>query len=173
MSHTVESLQQSFNLSEEEVKNTLKACGLSLKRKSYKDTEINQQFTLVREYFSSNRVQNYDEAASLYKSEGEKSKSAKDYKAVEELVEAIEQLGTNDAEEILSRLLAKGQKRASQLEQTYDVVLLQKLREEMGEPETEEDLDLLEVVEARRQQIMGTRSTLSLPGSSNGSSSNT
>lgn len=180
MSYNLENLQKQFNLSEEDVKNTLLACGLSLKKKSYNDTEIETKFTQIRQYFSSNRVQNYDEAAALYKSEGLKSKSIKKHQAVEDLTKAFDQLGTDDAEVILSLLTAKGKKRAAQVEHAYDVLLLQKLREkisnggllrqlkeEMGKSQEEEDdIDFLEVMEARNQgQITGTPSTHRLLGS--------
>lgn len=66
MPWTKESLQSSYNLTDEEVIKTLKVCNLSTEQDEYSDEEIQSKFKLVRSYFDSNRTDTYTGAADLF-----------------------------------------------------------------------------------------------------------
>jgi hypothetical protein len=62
-----EDLQSQYNLSEEDVKETLKACGLSLKKRSYSEEE-HQRFAQARKMFEEGSANSYDDIANHFKS---------------------------------------------------------------------------------------------------------
>jgi hypothetical protein len=63
---TREDLQRDFKLSEEDVRETLKACGLSLKKRNYSDEE-KERFTQARKLFEDGLAHSYDDIASHFK----------------------------------------------------------------------------------------------------------
>lgn len=63
-----EDFQRDFNLSEEDVKETLKACGISLKKRSYSEAE-KERFAEARKLFDNGTVQSYDQVVNILKSQ--------------------------------------------------------------------------------------------------------
>lgn len=99
MPYTKEALQNLYSLSLEDVNATLVACGLSTDCDEYADEEIQSGFDTVRQYFTSERVKDYQQATDLFrqelevkeqaqnspKSKGKKSKQQKNEPAAESL----------------------------------------------------------------------------------------
>ncbi|MCC5612662.1 hypothetical protein LC612_39720 [Nostoc sp. CHAB 5834] len=97
MPYTKEALQNLYSLSVEDVNATLSACGLSIDCNEYADEEIQSGFDTVRQYFTSERVSDYQEATDLFlqelevkgqpetspKTKGKKSKHEKNEAAAE------------------------------------------------------------------------------------------
>lgn len=69
MPYTKETLQSVYSLSPAEIDNTLKACGLSLDQQEYSDFDIESKFDLIRQYFHSQQVTDYEQAARLLQSQ--------------------------------------------------------------------------------------------------------
>ncbi|MBD2302244.1 hypothetical protein [Nostoc sp. FACHB-190] len=69
MPYTKEALQNIYSLSVEDVNATLSACGLSPDCDEYADEDIQSGFDTVRQYFTSERVTNYQEATNLFQQE--------------------------------------------------------------------------------------------------------
>jgi hypothetical protein len=69
MNVTREDLQSQYNLSEEDVKETLKACGLSLKKRNYSDAE-KERFAQARKMFEEGIANSYDDIANHFRSNG-------------------------------------------------------------------------------------------------------
>ncbi|MDZ7966405.1 MAG: hypothetical protein RM368_15735 [Nostoc sp. DedSLP03] len=69
MPYTKEALQNLYSLSVEDVNATLSACGLSTDCKEYADEEIQSSFDTVRQYFTSERVSDYQQATDLFQQE--------------------------------------------------------------------------------------------------------
>jgi hypothetical protein len=65
---TREDLQREFDLSEEDVRETLKACGLSLKKRNYSEAE-RERFAQARMLFDKGMANSYDDLASHFKSQ--------------------------------------------------------------------------------------------------------
>jgi hypothetical protein len=63
---TREDLQRDFKLSEEDVRETLKACGLPLKKRNYSDGE-RERFTQARKLFDDGLAHSYDDIANHFK----------------------------------------------------------------------------------------------------------
>jgi hypothetical protein len=63
---TREDFQREYNLSEEDVRDTLKACGLSLKKRNYSDGE-RERFTQARKLFEDGLAHSYDDIANHFK----------------------------------------------------------------------------------------------------------
>lgn len=66
MPYTKEALQNLYSLSVEDVNATLSACGLSTDCNEYADEEIQSGFDTVRQYFTSERVSDYQQATDLF-----------------------------------------------------------------------------------------------------------
>jgi hypothetical protein len=66
MTFTREDFQQEYNLGEEDIKETLKACGLSLKKRNYSD-EDKERFAQARRLFEEGTANSYDDIASYFK----------------------------------------------------------------------------------------------------------
>lgn len=67
MPYTKLDLQNLYNLSTDEVNQTLTAAGLTDEQEPYSDEEIQSGFDVIRSYFNSGQVSNYDMAAELFK----------------------------------------------------------------------------------------------------------
>ncbi|WP_245927781.1 hypothetical protein [Aphanothece hegewaldii] len=65
---TREDLQREYDLSEEDFKETLKACGLSLKKRNYSEAE-RERFAQARMLFDEGIANSYDDLASHFKSQ--------------------------------------------------------------------------------------------------------
>jgi hypothetical protein len=63
MPYTKETLQNVYSLTPEEVDATLTACGLTLEQEEYSDSDIESKFDKVRDYFQSQQVTDYEQAA--------------------------------------------------------------------------------------------------------------
>ena len=66
MTVTREDLQKDFQLGEEDVRDTLKACGLSLKKRNYSDEE-RERFAQARKLFEDGLAHSYDDIANHFK----------------------------------------------------------------------------------------------------------
>ncbi|ACK70906.1 hypothetical protein PCC7424_2489 [Gloeothece citriformis PCC 7424] len=69
MTFTREDFQREYNLSDEDVRETLKACGLSLKKRNYSDEEF-ERFAEARKLFEEGVANSYDDIANYFKSNG-------------------------------------------------------------------------------------------------------
>lgn len=67
MPYTKQDLQNLYNLSGDEVSQTLTVAGLNSEQESYSDEEIQSGFDLIRSYFNSEQASDYDMAAELFK----------------------------------------------------------------------------------------------------------
>lgn len=67
MPYVKQDLQTIYHLSEDEVNQTLTAATLPLDKESYSDEEIQSSFELVRSYFNSGQVTDYEAASQLFK----------------------------------------------------------------------------------------------------------
>jgi hypothetical protein len=66
MPYTKETLQNMYSLSSEDVLATLIACGLTDDTQEYSDAEIETRFDIVRQWFNSGQVSDYQEATTLF-----------------------------------------------------------------------------------------------------------
>ena len=66
MTVTPEDLQREFNLSQEDVRDTLIACGLSLKKQNYSQVE-KELFARARKLFDEGTVNSYDDIANHFR----------------------------------------------------------------------------------------------------------
>ena len=69
MTFTREDFQKEYNLSEEDIKETLKACGLSLKKRNYSD-EDKERFAQARKLFEEGIANSYDDIANHFNNIG-------------------------------------------------------------------------------------------------------
>jgi hypothetical protein len=69
MTFTREDLQRDYNLSEDDVRETLRACGLSLKKRNYSEGE-RERFAQARRMFDEGTANSYDDIANHFKSNG-------------------------------------------------------------------------------------------------------
>lgn len=69
MTFTREDFQREYNLGEEDVRETLKACGLSLKKRNYSARE-RESFARARKLFDEGTANSYDDIANYFKSKG-------------------------------------------------------------------------------------------------------
>ena len=69
MTVTPEDLQREFNLSQEDVRDTLIACGLSLKKQNYSQVE-KELFARARKLFEEGLAHSYDDIANHFQSNG-------------------------------------------------------------------------------------------------------
>jgi hypothetical protein len=69
MTFTREDLQREYNLGEEDIKETLKACGLSLKKRNYSD-EDRDLFARARKLVEEGTANSYDDIANFFKKNG-------------------------------------------------------------------------------------------------------
>jgi hypothetical protein len=69
MTFTREDLQREYNLGEEDIKETLKACGLSLKKRNYTDEDRNL-FARARKLVEEGTANSYDDIANFFKKNG-------------------------------------------------------------------------------------------------------
>jgi len=67
MPYIKQSLQTFYNLSREDVDETLRAGQLSTERDEYTDEEIQSAFDVIRSYLASGQASNYQQAAELFK----------------------------------------------------------------------------------------------------------
>ncbi|WP_013320612.1 hypothetical protein [Gloeothece verrucosa] len=67
MTFTREDFQREYNLSDEDVRETAKACGLSLKKRNYSDEEF-ERFAEARKLFDEGTANSYDDIANYFKS---------------------------------------------------------------------------------------------------------
>lgn len=66
MPYTKEALQNMYSLSSKDVLATLTACGLTDDTQEYSDAEIETRFDIVRQWFNSGQVSDYQEATKLF-----------------------------------------------------------------------------------------------------------
>jgi len=66
MPYTKQDLQNLYNLSGDEVSQTLTVAGLNSEQESYSDEEIQSGFDLIRSYFNSGQVSDYVAASELF-----------------------------------------------------------------------------------------------------------
>lgn len=69
MTFTREDFQREYNLDEEDARETLKACGLSLKKRNYSDRD-KERFAQARKLFEDGLAHSYDDIANYFKSNG-------------------------------------------------------------------------------------------------------
>ncbi|WP_013321079.1 hypothetical protein [Gloeothece verrucosa] len=69
MTFTREDFQREYNLSDEDVRETAKACGLSLKKRNYSDEE-KERFAQARKLFDEGTANSYDDIANYFKNNG-------------------------------------------------------------------------------------------------------
>lgn len=69
MSYSKEDLQTEFNLAPDDVTQTLRACGLSLKKRVYSDRE-RERFATARKLFQEGSATSYDDIATYFQKEG-------------------------------------------------------------------------------------------------------
>jgi hypothetical protein len=65
MTFTREDFQREYNLSDEDIKETLKACGLSLKKRNYSN-EDKERFAQARKLFEEGIANSYDDIANYF-----------------------------------------------------------------------------------------------------------
>jgi hypothetical protein len=70
MTFTREDFQREYNLGEEDVRETLKACGLSLKKRNYSDGD-KECFAQARKLFEDGLAHSYDDIANHFKNNAE------------------------------------------------------------------------------------------------------
>ena len=75
MAHTKEDLQTEYHIDDYHYQETLKACGLAASRKKLIPREVDERFTVIREYFKQERVSDYQQAASLFQEEKERKET--------------------------------------------------------------------------------------------------
>ncbi len=89
-----EDFQRQYNLSEEDVKETLKACGISVEKPSYSQAD-NTSFALARKLLDDGLANSYDDIANHFKnlqSNGkEKSNNFENNPEVQERLKSLEQ----------------------------------------------------------------------------------
>lgn len=68
MPYSKEDLQTEFNLAPDEVTQTLRACGLSLKKRAYSDQE-RERFATARKLFQEGSATSYDDIATYFQKE--------------------------------------------------------------------------------------------------------
>lgn len=69
MTFTREDFQREYNLSEEDVRETLKACGLSLRKRNYTDGD-RERFAQARKLFNDGLAHSYDDIANHFRNNG-------------------------------------------------------------------------------------------------------
>lgn len=69
MSYSKEDLQIEFNLAPDDVTQTLRACGLSVKKRTYSDRE-RERFATARKLFQEGAATSYDDIATYFQKEG-------------------------------------------------------------------------------------------------------
>ena len=95
MPYTKADLQDKFNLSESDVVETLKACGLSTTRTKYSDSDIDTNFEMIRSYFDQGLATDYTVAADLFKQQTTEFEQSDKLVQISELLTlASEQVGT-------------------------------------------------------------------------------
>lgn len=97
MPYTKADLQDKFNLSESDVVETLKACGLSTTRTKYSDSDIDTNFEMIRSYFDQGLATDYTVAADLFKQQTTK------FDQSDKLVQ-ISELLTLASEQVVTRI---------------------------------------------------------------------
>ncbi len=70
MTFTREDFQREYNLSEEDVRETLKACGFSPKKRNYTD-EDRERFAQARKLFNDGLAHSYDDISNHFRNNAE------------------------------------------------------------------------------------------------------
>jgi hypothetical protein len=92
MTFTREDLQQEYNLGEEDIKETLKSCGLSLKKRHYSE-EDKERFSQARKLFEEGTAHSYDDIAHYFQQVGVNSdNTAQTVSMSQEFVENLQLL---------------------------------------------------------------------------------
>lgn len=137
--YTRHNFQQDFNLSEEDVKETLRACGLSLRKKNYSEAE-RERFAQARQLFNDGTATSYDGIASYFESKGVKVKDeaegADQFTALSEHIRALE-------EEAIQAGFQLGLKQAEVMGQVIPQVAIMRLKEMIATGELRENFQKL------------------------------
>jgi len=113
MPHTVSDLISSYSLSESDVHATLTAAGLPLEQIEYSDEDIRSSFDVIREFFDTQQVTDYESAAKLFasrklpKTDKTRSRTKTDVEKSQNQTRitptpSVEELGTSSLQEMLS-----------------------------------------------------------------------
>jgi hypothetical protein len=135
--YTKQNFQQDFNLSEEDVKETLRACGLSLRKKNYTEAE-RERFAQARQLFHEGAATSYDAIASYFESKGVKVKGeeAEKFTDLSEHIRALE-------EEAIQAGFQLGLKQAEVMGQVIPQVAIMRLKEMIATGELRENFQKL------------------------------
>lgn len=137
--YTRQNFQQEFNLSEEDVKETLRACGLSLRKKSYSEAE-RERFVQARQLFNEGVATSYDDIATYFESKGVKVKGEGAEKFTDaSLAEHIRAL----EEEAIQAGFELGIKQAELMGQVIPQVTILRLKEMIATGELRENFQKL------------------------------
>jgi ABC-type transporter MlaC component len=137
--YTRQNFQQEFNLSEEDVKETLRACGLSLRKKNYTEAE-RERFAQGRQLFNEGLATSYDDIAAHFESKGVNVKSeATEESADTSLTEHIRAL----EEEAIQAGFQLGMKQAEIMGQVIPQIAIMRLKEMIATGELRENFQKL------------------------------
>ncbi len=137
MTVTPEDLQREFNLSQEDVRDTLIACGLSLKKQNYSQVE-KELFARARKLFEEGLAHSYDDIASHFQTYEVKD-NGKSVAVSEELAEHLRLL----EEQAMETGFQVGLQQAEIMGQVIPQVTITRLKEMIASGELRQNFEQL------------------------------
>ena len=137
MTVTPEDLQREFNLSQEDVRDTLIACGLSLKKQNYSQVE-KELFARARKLFEEGLAHSYDDIASHFQTHEVKD-NGKGVAVSEELAEHLRLL----EEQAMETGFQVGLQQAEIMGQVIPQVTIMRLKEMIASGELRQNFEQL------------------------------